>query len=196
MSLRILVLGLALVSVQIRGAIVTGEIVDADSGTVLPARIYIQSQDGKWFFPKSAAKEGSAFELRRQTGVNAKSVEMHTTLSAHPFTVELPAGRYTLRAERGKEYFPAEEAITVGEAPASVKLKLKRWINMAERGWFSGDTHSHRPLTEMTNVILAEGAGHQSRAGFCARTAGRGACRRVGRLHGRDDHDPCGSAVS
>src|SRR5687767_4194534 len=27
---------------------------------------------------------------------------------------------------------------------------------MAARGWFSGDTHSHRPLTEMTNVILAE----------------------------------------
>jgi hypothetical protein len=156
MSLRILVLGLALVSVQIRGATVTGEIVDADSGTALPARIYIQSQDGKWFFPNSAAKEGSAFELRRQAGVNATSVEMHTTLSAHPFTVELPAGRYTFRAERGKEYFPAEEAITVGGAPASVKLKLKRWINMAERGWFSGDTHSHRPLTEMTNVILAE----------------------------------------
>ncbi|HUS34090.1 MAG TPA: hypothetical protein VM680_01940, partial [Verrucomicrobiae bacterium] len=156
MILRILVIGLALIGVQSRGATVTGEVVDADSGTILPARIYIKSQDGKWFFPKTTAGEGSAFELRRQAGVNSKSVEMHTTLSAHPFTVDLPGGRYTLWAEHGKEFLPAEEVIMVGESALSVKLKLKRWINMAERGWFSGDTHSHRPLTEMTNVMLAE----------------------------------------
>lgn len=155
MILRTLI-ALLFLSSHAFAATITGEIVDADSGKILPARVYIQSQEGKWFFPKSTAKGGSAFELRRQAGVNAKSVEMHTTLSAHPFTVDLPAGRYTFRAERGKEYFPAEETVTVGDAPVSVMLKLKRWINMAERGWFSGDTHSHRPLTEMTNAILAE----------------------------------------
>ena len=46
--------------------------------------------------------------------------------------------------------------MTVEHAPARVELKLERWINMNERGWFSGDTHSHRPLVEMTNVLLAE----------------------------------------
>jgi hypothetical protein len=156
MILRILILALLFVGAQTRSATVIGEIVDADSGSILPARLYIQSQDGKWFFPKSTAHEGSTFELRRRAGVNSKSVEMHTTLSAHPFTVELPPARYTFRSERGKEYFPAEEVVTVADKPVSVKLKLKRWINMAERGWFSGDTHSHRPLTEMTNVMLAE----------------------------------------
>src|SRR5687767_3927149 len=119
-----------------RGAVLTGEVADSVSGEILPARIYIQSEDGKWFFPKSAAREGSAFELRRQAGANPKSVEMHTTVSAHPFVIELPAGRYTVRAERGKEYFPAEQTIAIGAEAASVKLKLKRWINMAERGWF------------------------------------------------------------
>jgi hypothetical protein len=156
MILRILIIAFAMIGVQSRGATVTGEVVDADSGAILPARVYIKSQDGKWFFPKSAAKEGSAFELRRQAGVNSKSVEMHTTLSAHPFTVDLAGGRYTLWAEHGKEFVPGEQVIMVGEEPLSVKLKLKRWINMAERGWFSGDTHSHRALTEMTNVMLAE----------------------------------------
>ena len=136
------------------GATVTGAVVDAQSGQVLAARVYVRSSDGAWYFPKSAASEGSAIEYRRRAVTN--SVEMHTTLSAHPFTVELPPGRYVFSAERGKEFFPAEQTITVERAPIHVELKLRRWINLNERGWFSGDTHSHRPLIEMTNVLLAE----------------------------------------
>ncbi|MEO8350080.1 MAG: CehA/McbA family metallohydrolase [Chthoniobacteraceae bacterium] len=133
---------------------VSGSVVDADSGQVLPARVYIHSSDGAWFFPKSASPEGSAIEYRRQP--SSKSVEMHTTLSAHPFTVELPPGRYVFTAEHGKQFLPAEQTITVEQAPVRVELKLKRWIDMAARGWFSGDTHSHRPLAEMPNALLAE----------------------------------------
>jgi hypothetical protein len=153
---RIVALALGVAALGTRAATLTGTVLDAGSGEILPARVYIRSQEGKWFFPKSAAKEGSAFDLKRQAGVNSKSVEMHTTLSAHPFTVELPGGRYTIWAEHGKEFFPTEDLAMVGDAPVLVTLKLKRWINMAERGWYSGDTHSHRALTEMTNVMLAE----------------------------------------
>lgn len=58
-------------------------------------------------------------------------------------------------AERGKEYIPAEAVVTMGDT-SPVKLKLKRWINMAERGWYSGDTHSHQPLSDMANLVMAE----------------------------------------
>ncbi len=133
---------------------VQGSVLDADSGAPLPARVYVQSEAGKWFTVKSASPSGSAIELRRQA--SPKSFEHHTTLSAHPFTAFLPPGRYTFSAHHGKEFFPAQQSITVGAAPANVTLKLKRWIDMPARGWFSGDTHSHRPLTEMTNVLLAE----------------------------------------
>ncbi len=133
---------------------ITGTIADANSGRLLPARVYIRSTEGVWFFPKSTVPDGSAIEYRRQVGTN--SVEMHTTLSAHPFTVELPPGRYVFRAEHGKEFFPTEQTVTVENVPVRVELKLKRWINMMERGWFSGDTHSHRALKEMTNALLAE----------------------------------------
>ena len=134
--------------------LVTGAVQDAESGQLLAARVYVRSSDGTWFFPKSAAANGSAIEYRRRAATN--SIEMHTTLSAHPFTVELPPGRYVFSAEHGKEFFPAEQAVTVERAPVRVELKLRRWINMNKRGWFSGDTHSHRPLVEMTNVLLAE----------------------------------------
>ncbi|MGE3822134.1 MAG: CehA/McbA family metallohydrolase, partial [Isosphaeraceae bacterium] len=35
-------------------------------------------------------------------------------------------------------------------------VKLRRWIDMADRGWYSGDTHTHRSLDELPNVMRAE----------------------------------------
>lgn len=144
----------ALSDVSLAGSL-RGEVRDADSGQLLPARLYIQSADGtKWFFAKSADAKGSALVYDKAR--DAKSVEKHTTLSAHPFVAELPPGKYTLTVERGKEYLTATKEVEVGTQPLDVKIELKRWINMAERGWYSGDTHVHRPISELSNVALAE----------------------------------------
>ncbi len=83
-------------------------------------------------------------------------IEMHTTLSAHPFTVRLPPGRYVITAERGKEYHLERRVVTVGTEPIRLAIRLRRWIDMAERGWYSGDTHTHRTIAELPNVMLAE----------------------------------------
>ncbi len=130
-----------------------GRVVDDASGLPLPCRLYIKDQDGTWFLAKSAATEGSAVPYQKKRGT---SVEVHTTLSAHPFVADLPPGSYTLMAERGKEYFPGEDTIALIGNSAQVTLKLRRWINMADRGWYSGDTHVHRGLDELLNVLLAE----------------------------------------
>ena len=130
------------------------EIVDADTGRPLPGRVYVRSAEGRWFFAKSADKAGTAVPYRKQRFKSC--VEMHTTVSAHPFTVDVPPGRYTLTVERGKEYLPAEKRIEVGDKPVDVKIALRRWIDMAAAGWFSGDTHVHRPAAELPNLLLAE----------------------------------------
>ncbi|MFV1969183.1 MAG: hypothetical protein ACC628_27495, partial [Pirellulaceae bacterium] len=131
-----------------------GRIVDADTGKPTPARLYIQSADGRWFRARTQSPEGSAVEYRKQRPPT--SVENHTTLSAHPFVADLPAGRYTITVERGKEYAPAVRTFRVGETPIDVTIPLRRWINVAERGWYSGDTHVHRSVAELPNVMLAE----------------------------------------
>lgn len=131
-----------------------GRIVDADSGQLLPARIYIRSDKGDWYFPKSVSPDGSAVEYRKERP--SGSTEMHTTLSAHPFSVKLPPGRYDVTVERGKEYLTFEKSVDVGDKPLELTIPLKRWINLAERGWFSGDTHTHRAIDELPNIILAE----------------------------------------
>ena len=133
-----------------------GEVLDAESGKPLACRIYIQGADGSWHFAKSDSAGGSAIEYRKQKDWNPACVEMHTTLSAHPFVANLPPGTYTILVERGKEYFPETREVKVDRDDQQVTIRLRRWINMAESGWYSGDTHVHRTLAELPNLLLAE----------------------------------------
>jgi len=130
-----------------------GEIVDADTGKPLPARLYIQSAEGSWHTARSADDAGSAIAYRKERGT---SVEVHTSLSAHAFRAELPPGKYTLTAERGKEYLTATAEVELTDKPAKVTLKLERWSDMASLNWYSGETHVHRGLDELPTLLLAE----------------------------------------
>ncbi len=134
----------------------TGEVTDAATGKPIPARVYIQGDDGSWHFPVAAGPAGSVVAYRKQRADNSRSSEMHTTLSAHPFVVELSPGRYTITVERGKEFLPQYRVVTVGYEPVECRFKLQRWIDMAALGWYSGDTHVHRPIDELPNLMLAE----------------------------------------
>ena len=151
---RLLVVSISSAAAQEANVTLRGTIIDTDPGKPVAARIYIQSADGKWYFPKSASPEGSAIEYKRQVGAN--SVEQHVTLSAHPFVVDLPTGKYTITVERGKEYRPLVQAVDVGPQSPEIKLSIRRWIDMSKLGWYSGDVHAHRPLSEMPNLVMAE----------------------------------------
>jgi hypothetical protein len=130
-----------------------GEVIDADGGQRLPCRLYVEGPPGSFHVVKTASGQGSALPYVKE---RPGSVEAHTTISAHPFAVELEPGEYTVVAERGKEYFPARQTVRLADAPVKVTLKLRRWIDMAARGWYSGETHVHRSLDELPNVVLAE----------------------------------------
>jgi hypothetical protein len=137
---------------------VSGTVRDADSGNTLPCRLYVQSLDtGTWHFATSADPNGGAVEYRKDRG-DGRSAEMHTCLTPHPFTLQLPPGRYRVRAEHGKEFVPAETEVTVTPeaAPPVAALTLKRFSNLAARGWFSGDIHVHRALEELPVAVPAE----------------------------------------
>src|SRR5262245_7862138 len=155
-SLRSVCFSVLLLATSLQGAVVTGDIVDVRSGKPIPARLYIQADTGRWFFAESASPAGSAIRYEKRNWVNTNAVEIHVTLSAHPFRVELPPGEYALTAERGTECRALVQRLKVGDEPVRVRLPLHRWINMAKRGWFSGDTHVHRPLADLPNVMLAE----------------------------------------
>jgi hypothetical protein len=60
-------------------------------------------------------------------------------------TVRLPAGEFTVTCGRGPEYVPETRTVTVDRSGASSTLdfRLRRWIDPAAQGWYSGDHHIH-----------------------------------------------------
>ncbi len=127
-------------------ALLKGEVVDADTGKPLACRLYLDGPGGKRY----TATAPGAIPYEKERG---GSLEVHTTLPAGTFEAALPPGSYTLTAERGKEY--RRESVRA-EAGASVVLRLKRWTDAAARGWWSGETHVHRPAAELPVLQLAE----------------------------------------
>lgn len=58
--------------------------------------------------------------------------------------IMLPPGEYSMVVNRGPEYLPQRMQIVVPDVKEhSVDVALKRWIHVAQRGWYSGDHHVH-----------------------------------------------------
>jgi hypothetical protein len=57
-------------------------------------------------------------------------------------TLDLPDGRFTVTVSRGPEYISETRAFTV-DGPTEIGFDLRRWIDPATRGWYSGDHHVH-----------------------------------------------------
>lgn len=133
---------------------IRGSVVDADTKTPLPSRVYVQASDASWQFAASADARGSALKYSVERG--PKSFEKHVTLSAHPFEVEVPAGETIIAIEHGKEYQPLVQSVVADSTPIQITLPLRRWIDMPARGWYSGDTHIHRKLEDVPQLMLAE----------------------------------------
>ena len=55
----------------------------------------------------------------------------------------LPPGSYTFVCSRGPETIAETKTVTVGSEPLDVNYRVKRWIDPAKRGWWSGDQHLH-----------------------------------------------------
>lgn len=107
------------------------DIVD-DKGAPTAARIYIRTPDGKFHAPtRSLARE------------IARSRE--TFFHAHGrFQIEVLAGDCTIEAVKGFEYVPVVQSLrTTPSQIVTVKLVMRRWIDMPAQRWHSGDVHMH-----------------------------------------------------
>jgi len=132
----------------------SGLVVDAETGQPIESRVHLRDHFGQWHFVESVG--GTAVHYDRDLPHLPDSPEVHTTLSNDPFVATLPPGQYTLRVERGKEYIPFVGQIVIDEQSLFQEIRLRRWVDMSARGWYSGDTHVHRCIEELPNIMLAE----------------------------------------
>jgi hypothetical protein len=60
-------------------------------------------------------------------------------------TLRLPTGRYRVRFSRGPESIPEHRVVTIGDMTHQQPLsfRVKRWVDPAKLGWWSGDHHIH-----------------------------------------------------
>lgn len=122
-----------------------GEIVEAATGKRVYARVYVTDSRGNHYFDRRAV----IFKHRRDN-------EQNFSCDGR-FEVQLPPGKATVRIERGLEYKPLTRTVEISPAATqNEKFVIGRWVNMAERGWYSADLHGHRALEHMRTLILAE----------------------------------------
>ncbi len=71
--------------------------------------------------------------------------------------LDLLPGQYSYEIDRGPEYSLATGIIKVaGSNPQAVTNRLRRLVNLAREGWWSGDLHVHRPPEDMELLMSAE----------------------------------------
>ncbi len=96
----------------------------------------------------------ASFTIRDRQGRQypAKTKRLAPDFSFHPQIyradgerVRLPAGEYNVESWRGPEYLVGRHTLKVvgGAAPNRWEFRLKRWVDPAASGWYSGDHHIH-----------------------------------------------------
>jgi hypothetical protein len=115
---------------------------------------------------KPAAARVRIFDGR--TALAVKAADGAPLLAVHPNfpelgtivsgerNLKLPEGRATVVVERGTEYKRVEIPLE-SHAGSRVErtVRLERWIDMAARGWWSGDLHVHRTAADLAVLMQA-----------------------------------------
>jgi len=76
-------------------------------------------------------------------------------VSSGTAVLNVPAGRYTVIVEKGLEFERLEAEVDLND-DQTLRLAPKRWVNMALKGWWSGDFHLHRPPEDAKMLLAAE----------------------------------------
>jgi hypothetical protein len=132
--------------------ILIGSIFDGMSGKPVPARVYVIGRNDSLYMADDCIPYDKPNFITR-IGYGGR----HFTTRGNSFTVRLPEGRATVVIERGKEFIPIRQEIMIkGGTTVARTFVMRRWIDMASKGWYSGDLHVHRPPGDMGELLIAE----------------------------------------
>ena len=119
-------------------------LVTFDCEKAVPVTLRVLDENGR---PATAA-----FEIRDALGrvYPSQAKRLAPDFAFHPQvyrhdteTIDLPPGEYDVQITRGPEYLEQHKQLVVTGAPASLQVRLKRWVDPSLFGWWSGDHHIH-----------------------------------------------------
>jgi hypothetical protein len=114
-------------------------VVDKDTGKPIPCRMHLVGPKKQPFRPAKVPFWQDHFAL--------------------PGTIllKLPLGNYSFVIERGPEYLNQTGYFTINNfADDTKKVELRRFINMAADGWWSGDLDVRRPIRDVELLMEAD----------------------------------------
>jgi hypothetical protein len=146
---------------------------DATTGMPAPARVEVQDANGASFVAADALEFGAdcsmgepdagpvdqAASLPSFTGKDwftnpyTNTVQFYTTGKS---SVSLPAGPATVTVYKGPEYKVTRASVEISKGEmVQHEIRLKRWIDMPESGWYSADDHLHiaRPSPDVNAEV-------------------------------------------
>ena len=114
-------------------------VIDKDTGQPIPCRMHLLTAKGQ---PRRVEK--------------VPFWNDHFALPGK-LMLKLPLGNYTFVLERGLEYLDQSGNFTINVfADDSKQIELRRFVDMAAEGWFSGDMDIRRPASEIELLMQAD----------------------------------------
>ena len=114
-------------------------IIDKDTGKPIPCRMHLVGPKKKPFKPEKVPFWNDHFAVPGK------------------ILLKLPVGNYTFVLERGPEYLDQSGHFTIENfADDSKQIEMRRFIDMAAEGWWSGDLDVRRPVRDIELLMGAD----------------------------------------
>jgi hypothetical protein len=120
-------------------------VIDDDTNKPVPCRVHFRSPEGIPYQPHGHHNQVNSNLGNWHMDVGGDLSMGQVTYAYIDGTCQgwLPRGEVIVDVARGFEYEPLRTRVNIKPGQRELTLRLKRWINMNERRWFSGDSHVH-----------------------------------------------------
>ena len=120
-------------------------VLDEGTGEPVPCRVHFRSPEGVPFQPHGHHNQVNSNLDTWHVDIGGDVRLGQITYAYTDGTCQgwLPRGEVTVDVSRGFEYEPLRTNVTIEPGQRELTLRIKRWIDMNARGWFSGDSHVH-----------------------------------------------------
>jgi hypothetical protein len=120
-------------------------VVDDATGQPMPCRVHFRSPDGVPYQPHGHHGHiNSNMETWHiDIGGDLRLGQISYAYTDGRCQGWLPRGDVIVDVARGFEYEPLRQRVSIEPGQRHLELRLRRWTNMNEQRWFSGDTHVH-----------------------------------------------------
>ena len=120
-------------------------VVDEDTNQPVPCRVHFRSPEGVPYQPHGHHNHvnSNLDTWHIDVGGDLKLGQITYAYINGKCEGWLPRGEVIVDVARGFEYEPLRTTVKISPGQQELRLSLKRWISMKNRGWYSGDSHVH-----------------------------------------------------